>query len=293
MSFLLVAALAVSAPVQDACSWDRPGVNPFMGDVVAAVDRYQDIPPEVRATLKARIAKRQYDEFATIKRDTIVGAYRYENLRDMHFGKGTICRTVTRDKWSDTTQERGLVYCEQDHCLIVPTVCRNVSRVTRVPMQKADAATDGMMGPPEGTTFAVASVKGGVDTDTGELSFEAPAAGAKPSFAAVASGSSPVLPGGSDAGLSGGSDGGSGLGSSFAGIGGLPLLTPAGFSAIPGIPTSAGPSGLPGVPGVPGVGVPVTPVPEPETYALLGLGLGLVAWVARRRRSAATSVQHH
>jgi hypothetical protein len=25
----------------------------------------------------------------------------------------------------------GLVYCEQEHCLIVPTVCRNVSRVTR------------------------------------------------------------------------------------------------------------------------------------------------------------------
>ena len=61
MSVLLVTALAVSVPVQAACSWDRPGVNPFVGDVVAAVDRYRDIPADVRATLKARIAQRQFD----------------------------------------------------------------------------------------------------------------------------------------------------------------------------------------------------------------------------------------
>ncbi|MES3012542.1 MAG: CHRD domain-containing protein [Pseudomonadota bacterium] len=30
----------------------------------------------------------------------------------------------------------------------------------------------------------------------------------------------------------------------------------------------------------------VAAVPEPQTYALLGAGLGLLAWVARRRRSA-------
>lgn len=30
---------------------------------------------------------------------------------------------------------------------------------------------------------------------------------------------------------------------------------------------------------------PVTPIPEPQTYALLALGLPLVGWVARRRRT--------
>ena len=39
MSLLFAAALAVSATTLPVCSWDRPGANPFMGDVVAAVDR--------------------------------------------------------------------------------------------------------------------------------------------------------------------------------------------------------------------------------------------------------------
>ncbi|MDR7048420.1 hypothetical protein J2X54_000855 [Duganella sp. 3397] len=34
----------------------------------------------------------------------------------------------------------------------------------------------------------------------------------------------------------------------------------------------------------------VAPVPEPETYALMGLGLGLVGWMSRRRARAARAV---
>jgi hypothetical protein len=49
MSLIATLALAVSAgSALPECSWDRPGVNPFMGDVVAAVDRYQDIPAAPR-----------------------------------------------------------------------------------------------------------------------------------------------------------------------------------------------------------------------------------------------------
>ncbi len=133
MSLLLATALLTAPATLPSCSWDRPGVNPFVGDVVAAVDRYADIPADVRGKLKARMAKRQYDEIATITRGGISGKARYEAaIRDMHFGTGQVCNTVTRDRWSDQHQERGLVYCESGHCIIVPTVCRNVSRITRL-----------------------------------------------------------------------------------------------------------------------------------------------------------------
>jgi hypothetical protein len=36
-----------------------------------------------------------------------------------------------------------------------------------------------------------------------------------------------------------------------------------------------------------GVAIAVAAVPEPETFALMLGGLGLLAWIARRRRSAA------
>lgn len=261
MSLLLLAALSVSAPVQSSCSWDRPGVNPFMGDVVAAVDRYQDIPAAARTALKRRIAARQYDEIATISREGIAGAYRYENLRDMHFGKGTICRTVTRERWTPATQERGLVYCEDAHCVIVPTVCRNVSRVDRASAKQA-AATG-----PQGPSQPAPASAQAEPASAGPLAFDPPSAGQGRSLAA--SGSDEV-PGGSTLGsveVGGGElDGG---GPSFAD--GLRLL-PGGFAA-PLAPigsffggsaiTGGGDAGrgLPGVPGIPGVpGVPASPV---------------------------------
>ena len=102
-----------------------------MGDVIAAVDRYRDIPATVRQALQARMLAHQYDDIAEIRRDTITGTQTYSDLRDMHFGEGRLCRLPSRALWAAQHTERGLVYCEQEHCLIVPTVCRNVSRVTR------------------------------------------------------------------------------------------------------------------------------------------------------------------
>ena len=105
-------AQARPAAVLDHCSWDKPGLHPFMGDVVAAVDRYQDIPEPVRTRLKARMEDRNFDEFVTIDRDTILGQRRYEpGIREMHFGEGRVCKTVTRTKWSAAERQAGLVYC--------------------------------------------------------------------------------------------------------------------------------------------------------------------------------------
>lgn len=120
------------------CNWDSPGHNPFMGEVVAAIDRYSDIPTPVRMKLKQRMHKRQYDDLVDIRRDSITGRHQYEpTIRDMHFGLDRVCRQVTRANWSTKMQERGLVYCEAEHCILVPTVCRNVSRIERRPSSVA------------------------------------------------------------------------------------------------------------------------------------------------------------
>lgn len=79
------------------------------------------------------MARRDYDEIATIRRDSIDGQARYApTISDMHFGAGHVCHSVGRQRWTAQTTERGLVYCASGHCILVPTVCRNVSRIERV-----------------------------------------------------------------------------------------------------------------------------------------------------------------
>lgn len=262
MSLVAAIAMAASTVTLPNCSWDRPGVNPFMGDLVAAVDRYKDIPAATRAKLKARMTARQYDEIVDIHRDSIVGRYEYDSeIRDMHFGAGSVCKTVTRSKWTEQTLERGLVYCEDGQCILVPTVCRNVSRIAR-----------GALKPPAG----------GAQTAKNEeepLMFEPPAAGATdggggdpgsfsrtaglPPTATSSSGASLITPG------SGGSVG------TPAG----PTVSTPPVITLPQLPQGGNGGGI--------VVPPITPgVPEPQTWLLFALGLGALAVAARRRVAA-------
>jgi len=268
MSLIAAFALAASAGATlPQCSWDRPGVNPFMGDVVAAVDRYQDIPAATREKLKARMKARSYDDIALIERDSIKGREDYApEIRDMHFGPGAVCRTVTRSKWAPTTQERGLVYCEDGQCILVPTVCRNVSRITRRDKPAAGGA---------GNTAS--SIREGEDAP---LEFEAPAAGplaaGEPTSFASASGvpalgggpassGGPSLPGGNTPSFSGGGGGGG----SFVNPG-IPALPP-------GRVTTTDTD-------LPGDNNTTPPIPEPGTWAMIALGLLVVGFRARQRR---------
>lgn len=316
MSLLFAAALAVSATTLPACSWDRPGANPYMGNVVTAVDRYGDIPEPVRAALKQRMAARQYDDIAVIRRDTVVGQHRYSpEIRDMHFGQGRVCRTVTRTQWAPAAEERGLVYCESGHCIIVPTVCRNVSRVTRLPPDRAAGAAaehaPGGEGPAGGGVMLAGAMPEALPStaaDSGELAFEAPAAG--PSFAQQADPAQPgqavstlPLPGAADGGtplddavhaLGGGLSGGTLVAGGPGGSLGAPSAGPVGRSPssthpwLPGSETGSGrrPGGA-GFPFDPGPLVlpPVLAVPEPGTWALWLLGLATLAGAVRRRRA--------
>lgn len=303
MSLALVAALALSpAPTIARCSWDHPGADAFMGAVPAAVDRYTDIPAEVRERLKARMERRDFDEMATIRRDSITGRYRYENqIRDMHFGTGRVCRSVTRSKWAPDAVERGLVYCEAEHCIIVPTVCRNVSRVTRLPGPGTEAQAGGMdvlpgvfadgppgAGTPQGDARPLAAAE---NPDGPVLVFDPPGAGTSVPVALE-----PLPPGtGPVTGIGGGGMPVEGpIGGGLPGGGGLPEI-------VPGAPPPGGgsqgplPGGGSGIAVPPGVlpigggtvgGGGVPPIPEPSTWMLWLSGLGAIVLLARRRQRA-------
>lgn len=249
---ITLATLAAAASIA-ACSWDRPGHNPFTGPVPAAVERYTDIPPLTRAKLRLRMERRTYDDVAVITRDEIRGAQRYSDLRDMHFGAGQVCGTVTRAKWSDTHAERGLVYCEDGHCLIVPTVCRNVSRVTMV-KERALMPT------------ALALDADPVDLNITMIQPVMSFADAIGDFPAVLGSENIGGPGGGDA------DFGSDMTQSIS-------LTHWPVHNLPGL------RGLP--PGGLQAGVPyVVPVPEPTAMSMMAMGVAMVCIAAFRGRLA-------
>jgi len=232
---------------------------------VVAVDHYTDIPLDVRARLRARMASYRYDDVAEIRRDSVQGRHRYApDLRHMHFGQGRVCAEVTRDSWTDDMVERGLVYCESGHCLIVPTVCNNVSRITRVETP-GDAGGAGVgAGPLDG---------GG-----------APVSG--PSFSEIAAGE-PELPG------NGLARAGTAASPDNAAMADAPASPPGVEWGQPtdrpgwGDPGYVFGEGSPGMvlrPGIPG---PTPPIPEPGTTGMGLAGLAaLMVWLGRRRRSA-------
>jgi hypothetical protein len=165
MSLLLATALA--AAIQPTCSWDRPGRNPYTGDAAVAIDRYTDIPEAVRGTLKRRIAEHQSDDSVNITRDAIGGKNQYDPaIHDMHFGAASVCASVTRSKWAPARVEPAAVYCVGEHCILVPRICGNISRISKLPAGKAPLAARAPAAPKPTAQFADISL---VDPDTHEL----------------------------------------------------------------------------------------------------------------------------
>ena len=263
------------------CNWNHPGANPFMGDVVAAVDRYQDITPEVRARLKARMARREYDEIVEIRRDSISGRNDYgSEIADMHFGTRQLCHRVTRTAWSPQMQERGLVYCEQDQCLLVPTVCRNVSRIQRRALHSAPVLAVFVPAPLDSTAP-------GSNDEAPELLRAGPIG-----WAPAGSGGTVAVGGPDAAGSTFAQEGGGGGGGASGGGAVYPLSSRVGLSnavvaassgprqsaRIVSIDTERGGLGDNGQPAI------AAPVPEPGTWTLMAFGLLVLVRLAARRR---------
>ena len=133
LAVLFSTAVHAKPTIYPTCSWNNPGHDPYMGDIPAAVDDYTEIPEPIRERLKQRMRELKYDDLVVITRDWIEGNAKYQpEITDMHFGvtaRPKMCRTVKRDKWKDTEKQRGLVYCEDHYCILIPTICRNVSRI--------------------------------------------------------------------------------------------------------------------------------------------------------------------
>ena len=265
MGLNLIMATAMAAALAGGCSWAHPGANPYRGDPPAALADFA-MPEETRRQLHAQMAAHRYTDVVTITRDGIVGQRQYGDLREMHSGHGQVCHGgVDRSAWSAKHEERGLVYCVGETCVIVPTVCNNVSLVTRKPdeasvLEGEDESIDisPAAGPPATQDAVVAQ-----GPDSGPLDFIVPDA--------------PLVAPDSPAG--GGIVGTPGF-PIDGGDGGIPT-SPGGGSPCCGTgPTGpAGPTG----PGVPPVIAPASPVPEAPAWTLLLAGLAAVRTLGRRR----------
>ncbi len=252
LHLVAAAMLATAAP---ACSWAHPGANPYRGDPVRALADF-DLPAPTRRKLGALMAAHRTTDVVAITRDDIVGTHDYGDLREMHSGGGRVCHgAVDRSAWSPARRERGLVYCADDACVIVPTICNNVSLVSRKP-DRAALADDMPIdiapaaGPPSAPPVEVAAA---APTDSAPLDFMPPAAG----------------------GGSGGADSPGDTGPGLPITGSLPCC-----DTVPIFPI------VPLIPVVP----PLAAVPEAPTWALLVAGAALFA-VRRgqRRRTQARS----
>jgi hypothetical protein len=151
MSLLLASAAMTAAAMVPACSWNTPGRHPYRGTAMEAVSRYVDIPAATRLRLAARIDAGRADDDVVITRDAIEGRGSYASaITDMHFGRQTVCGRVTRERWPVTAREPAKVYCADGHCLIVPRICGNISRIRTAGNGGASDSAGGGAGGSEG-----------------------------------------------------------------------------------------------------------------------------------------------
>ena len=233
------------------CEW-RPASNRSVVSIEQAAARF---PAEDRGELVQRFNARDFDDQVTITRDAIVGGSEYRpQIRTMNFGAGRVCRSVTRRSWTASQRESAIVFhLASGRSYGWAAVCGNAFALDRVRRKLTPAA------PPPGPPLLT----------------EAPPAEGEPPMTLVPPVSAVAPPAGSGT-FAEGCD--CGLATAVWGGG-----------AFYGGGSSGGGGGWYG-PGKPPEGPPAVspPIPEPETMALMGAGLAVLA--ALRRRSSTARV---
>jgi hypothetical protein len=256
----LFAQPAIAAEWRDACDWDRPGHAPYSGAIADAVDDYTDLPADVRARLKARLVSHQFDDVVTIRRESMTGRREYEPvIRDMHFGAKAVCHVVTRTHWPTDHEERGLVYCDGDTCLLVPIVCRNVSRILPLIGRHAGVAGGFASGEAAPLAPATPSLEESDFPVTPQSSLP-PELDAFDDFPPPAAGWTSFVPASP------------GVGAGWPSPEGPPGFPPTPPIVVP--PLGGGDEGPP----CPGTGSGIPAVPEPASWVMFSLVLVLLAW---------------
>jgi len=312
----MILTLAAAAAITATCNWSDRGLDPYMGDLPSAVDTYTQIPKPTREALKAKMRARQYDDTAHITSAGIASAtWEYGPLRMMHFGNGSkLCGIVNTSMWAPKdTGERALIYTVGEWSIAVPSVCRNVSLITRgnrisPPPSLTTEAPPALVPPlPVAVPVSVPDVTPGPVADAvprqsfarlsapepipdGNQELDTPEDTWRPLLPPAVPIYWPTLP----APL---------LGPlwvqpvafaatpsvlTFAPVPGVapmvidakkvtPIIGDAVMSPAPGAPVAPVPEPVK----LPDSAVPVAPVPEPAEWALMLLGLGWVAWQRR------------
>jgi len=133
--FLAALLLLACAPALAVCDWKHPGQNPYTGGRAEAIMR-MSLPAATKAGLIWASTWQTYDR-AVIWRDSITsttGRLVYApGLRDMAFGKSSVCGLADRTGWDEFQSEPASVYRSGNVCMVVPDVCGNPSWTTCEP----------------------------------------------------------------------------------------------------------------------------------------------------------------
>lgn len=151
----------------DQCEWDHPGRDIYTGTPRAAIMAMGTIPDSVKQVLISRAERNDYDDIVFIDKDSVRGKYAYQpEVKFMAFGgRGTICKSVSRNSWSATHVESAMAFCDKGYCVARPSVCNNWSIIERVqPRPPAEtfeirsADTDKRSLPPEREAIELATL---------------------------------------------------------------------------------------------------------------------------------------